>query len=99
MKIIGASIGMIIPKTDYNQTDYSSPDYLMGRDTLNNHIDELRKASENAQKTAESSLPKAGGAMTGAVTFSGIVLKEGVDYGDTLPETVIPGKLFFLREV
>ena len=37
--------------------------------------------------------------MTGAVTFSGIVLKEGVDYGDTLPETVIPGKLFFLREV
>lgn len=99
MKIIGASIGMIIPKTDYNQTDSSSPDYLMGRDTLNNHINELRKASENAQKTAENSLPKAGGAMTGAVTFSGIVLKEGVDYGDTLPETVIPGKLFFLREV
>ena len=45
MKIIGASIGMIIPKTDYNQADANSPDYLMGRDTLNNHIDEKGPAN------------------------------------------------------
>ena len=99
MKIIGASIGMIIPKTDYNQADSNSPDYLMGRDTLNNRIDDAGRTAETAKTTADNALPRSGGTMSGAVTFSGIVLKEGVDYGDALPETVIPGKLFFLREV
>lgn len=42
-------------------------------------------------------LPKSGGAMTGVLTAKGLVLTKGVDFGDSLPGTVTPGKLFFLR--
>lgn len=99
MKLFGTPVGMISPKTDYNQTDSSKPGYLLGRDSLNESIRSAKTTADNAQKTANNALPKAGGTMTGALTVSGIVLKEGVDYGDKLPETVVPGKLFFLREV
>lgn len=43
-------------------------------------------------------LPKTGGTMTGTMTVNGIVLTEGKDYGDTLPETGVKGQLFFLKK-
>lgn len=42
-------------------------------------------------------LAKSGGTMTGAITTKGIVLTSGVDYGDALPSTVTPNKLFFVK--
>ncbi len=42
-------------------------------------------------------LPKTGGTMTGTMTVNGIVLTEGKDYGDSLPETGVKGQLFFLK--
>lgn len=44
-----------------------------------------------------SALSKSGGTMTGTLTAKGIVLTQGVDYGDSLPSTVTPGKLFFKK--
>ena len=37
--------------------------------------------------------------MTGNLTMDGghIILKEGVNYGDTLPDPGIPGRIFFKR--
>lgn len=56
-------------------------------------------AAGNVKLTASDvgALPKTGGTMSGAVTTKGLVLTKGVDYGDSLPGTVTPGKLFFLR--
>lgn len=47
--------------------------------------------------TIQGVLPTSGGTMTGAINTSGIILKQGVDYGDSLPSAVTPGKLFFKR--
>lgn len=44
----------------------------------------------------EAALRTSGGVMTGTLTVNGIILTEGVDYGDTLPETGVTGQLFFL---
>jgi hypothetical protein len=42
-------------------------------------------------------LPTAGGTMTGSVTFNGgdIILKEGVNYGTSLPSAGTKGRIFF----
>lgn len=44
-------------------------------------------------------VPKTGGTMTGNLTMDGgnIVLKEGINYGDELPEPGIPGRLFLKK--
>ena len=43
-------------------------------------------------------LPKLGGIMAGTLMLNGIVLTEGKDFGDNLPETGVKGQLFFLKE-
>lgn len=52
---------------------------------------------DSVKETVDSALPKSGGTMTGAITTNGIILTDGVDYGDNLPSTVTPGKLFFKK--
>lgn len=47
--------------------------------------------------TDVNALPSTGGTVTGAVTFNGIILKEGVDFGSTLPSTAQVGQIFFLE--
>ena len=44
-------------------------------------------------------VPKSGGTMTGSLTLDGghLILKEGVNYGDTLPEPGVPGRIFFKK--
>lgn len=49
-----------------------------------------------AQKRMEELEAKVA-ALTGVVTPNGIILTDGVDYGDNLPSTVTPGKLFFKK--
>lgn len=90
MSIKGNFIGSAVPRTNYNQTDSTEPDYLNGKAELDEKINE-------AKEKALAALPKSGGTMTGTVTTKGIVLTAGVDYGDSLPATVTPGKLFFKK--
>lgn len=52
----------------------------------------------NVTASQTGSLPTNGGIMTGTITTNGIVLTEGKDYGDTLPETGVKGQLFFLKK-
>jgi hypothetical protein len=49
--------------------------------------------------TAEQAgaLPITGGVMEDAVTFNGIVLTEGTDYGDGDPGSGVLGQLYFKR--
>jgi hypothetical protein len=42
-------------------------------------------------------MPLSGGTATGPITFNGIILKEGVDYGPSLPSTAQVGQIFFLE--
>lgn len=59
----------------------------------------MADSNGNITLTAGSvgALPSAGGTLSGAISTNGIILKQGVDYGDNLPSTVTPGKLFFKR--
>lgn len=43
-------------------------------------------------------VPTTGGVMTGALTTKGIILTEGIDYGNTLPTNGTEGQIFFLEE-
>lgn len=47
--------------------------------------------------TDPGALQKTGGAMTGALTTKGIILTPDVDFFDSLPGTVTPNKLIFVK--
>lgn len=49
----------------------------------------------NITPDSVGALATSGGTMTGPVTTKGIRLTKGVDYGDTLPETLMEGQLSF----
>ncbi len=71
-------------QTDYNQTDKTAANYLVGKDALDEKI--------NGKMSTD------GGAMQGALTTKGIILTKDVDYFEELPETVTPGKLIFVKD-
>lgn len=56
----------------------------------------LDVSAKKAYIQNEAALRTSGGTMTGSLTVNGLILTEGVDYGDTLPETGVTGQLFFL---
>lgn len=47
--------------------------------------------------TDPEALHRSGGAMTGALTTKGIILTPGVDFFDSMPGTVTPNKLIFVK--
>ena len=58
-------------------------------------IENLRTEIE-AVKDGSGYLLKTGGTMAGPLTLGGmLILTEGVNYGDTLPEPGTPGRVFF----
>lgn len=60
-------------------------------------------AESNSQQALDAVnagfLPVSGGALTGGVTLNGVYLTEGEDFGDTVPEYLPEGKLFFVKVV
>ena len=68
--------------------------------TLDEHVQNQKNPHVVTAEQA-GAMPIAGGAMEGAITLNGIVLTEGVDYGDGEPEDVVgnvePGQLYFKR--
>lgn len=59
-------------------------------------IDTANKKAYIQNAAFNAALPKSGGTMTGPITLGGdIILVEGVNYGTTLPEPGIKGRLFF----
>ena len=78
MTIRGNTVGTLMPRTNYNQTDSSKPDYLVGKDSLDAKIAEAKKAGTDAHYTAnqakelgDNALPKSGGKMTGDIDMGG----------------------------
>lgn len=65
MIIRGNTVGNIQPRPNYNQTDTSKPDYLVGKTELDEKINLAKKAGDNAAIVAGKALPQSGGTMTG----------------------------------
>lgn len=57
----------------------------------------IKQAEMRAAQKRITELEAMVAALTRVVTTHGLLLTEGVHYGDSLPSTVTPGKLFFLR--
>ena len=82
MIIRGNTVGTLMPRTNYDQTDETKPDYLVGKTILDNKIAEAKKAGTDAQYTAnqasktatnldKNALLKSGGKMTGDIDMDG----------------------------
>ena len=56
-----------------------------------------KKGVVSLTATDINALASTGGTVTGPVTFNGIILKEGIDFGPTLPSTAQVGQVFFLE--
>jgi len=70
MIIQGNTVGTIMPRTNYNQTDPAKPDYLVGKDKLDKAISDAETAAENAVTKADNALSKTGGTMTGSINMN-----------------------------
>jgi hypothetical protein len=69
MIIRGNTVGTTMARTNYNQTDETKPDYLVGKEALDQKIADAKKAGTDAAVVAGvvagKALDKAGGTMTG----------------------------------
>lgn len=65
-------------------------------ETLNDHIEDKSNPHEI---TAEQvgAVPITGGIMQNKLTVKGIVLTEGIDYGDSNPTGGVVGQLYFKK--
>ena len=70
--------------------------YYVSNETFNIHIEDKGNPHEVTAEQA-CALPITGGTMEGAVTFNGIVLTEGIDYGYGDPGEGVLGQLYFKR--
>jgi hypothetical protein len=98
MIIRGNTVGTLMPRTDYNQTDSMKPDYLVGKDLLDKNIADAKKAGTDAQNTAnqakklgDNALPKSGGKMTGNIDMDG---KHILNLPEPTQDTDVVTKLF-----
>lgn len=79
--IYGGILGTLAPRGDFGEEDPEEPDYIANR----------------PKEKINGALQKTGGTMTGALTTKGIILTPGVDFFDSMPGTVTPNKLIFIK--
>lgn len=58
---------------------------------------DLAAAIADAVAAIDTKVSKGGDTMTGTLHLKGVVLTQGVDYGDTLPAAGTAGRIFFKR--
>lgn len=61
------------------------------------YASQLNDIQNNTEEAVKEKLAIAGGTMSGAITTKGIILIPNVDFFDSLPSTVIPNKLIFVK--
>ena len=71
MKILGNTVGTAVIRTNYEQTDSTKADYLIGKDVLDQKIEGAKTAAENAQTATGKNLQKTGGTMEGPIDMGG----------------------------
>lgn len=88
-KAVGDEIKKLLPKSGGTMTG----DIAMG----GNKVTGLGAPEADGDAVPKSYvLPITGGTITGPLTLGGmLILTEGVNYGDTLPEPGTPGRVFF----
>ena len=96
MIIRGNTVGTTMPRTNYNQTDETKPDYLVGKEPLDQKIADAKKAGTDAAVVAGKALDKAGGTMTGSINMGANAI---TNIKDPVNENDAANKAFVTRYV
>lgn len=67
MNVRGNTVGTIMPRTNYNQTDPTKPDYLVGKGILDESI---KKANDTAAEVKRDAVMKSGATMQGDINMN-----------------------------
>lgn len=93
MIIRGNTVGNIMPRTNFNQTDPGQNDFLIGRENLLNLIADAKKAGTDASILAgdvkTKAVMKQGTTMEGDIDMSNYYLKglpTPINDGDAVPK-------------
>jgi hypothetical protein len=102
MIIRGNTVGTTMPRTNYNQTDETKPDYLVGKEALDQKIADAKKAGTDAAVVAGKALDKAGGTMTGSINMGANAItnvKEPTNDNDAANKSYVDSKIPTLEEL
>jgi hypothetical protein len=102
MIIRGNTVGTTMPRTNYNQTDETKPDYLVGKEALDQKIADAKKAGTDAAIVAGKALDKAGGTMTGSINMGANAItnvKEPTNDNDAANKSYVDSKIPTLEEL
>lgn len=102
MIIRGNTVGTTMARTNYNQTDETKPDYLVGKEALDQKIADAKKAGTDAAVVAGKALDKAGGTMTGSINMGANTItniKDPVNENDAANKAYVDSKMPTLEEL
>lgn len=91
MSIMGAAVGLPAPGADWAQTDESRADFIRNKPD----VEAVKTLAREGKTLAEKALPKAGGAMTGAIDMGGnpvTGLGTPTGSGDAASKSYVDGK-------
>ena len=91
MSIMGAAVGLPAPGADWAQTDESRADFIRNKPD----VEAVKTLAREGKTLAEKTLPKAGGAMTGAIDMGGnpvTGLGTPTGSGDAASKSYVDGK-------
>lgn len=94
-EIVGSAVGCLAPSYSFNGLIKSSGGAAVRAVPGTDYQTPLVAGTDYPVPSAV--LFKSGGSMAGYISTKGILLTSGVDYGDALPSTVTPNKLFFVK--
>ena len=96
MSIMGAAVGLPAPGADWAQTDESRADFIRNKPD----VEAVKTLAREGKTLAEKALPKAGGAMTGAIDMGGnpvTGLGTPTGSGDAASKSYVDGKHFVVK--
>ena len=102
MIIRGNTVGTTMPRTNYNQTDETKTDYLVGKEELDQKIADAKKAGTDAAVVAGKALDKAGGTMTGSINMGANAItniKDPVNENDAANKAYVDSKMPTLEDL
>ena len=96
MKIRGNTVSTSGKRSDYSQSDPGKSDYILNKPD----VEAVKTLAREGKTLAEKALPKAGGAMTGALDMGGnpvTGLGTPTGSGDAASKSYVDGKHFVVK--